>query len=368
MNSIPKLKEFLQKEKGHVMWLAVTSIGVPVKDGAGQIPKMWSVTAANIPVFDGYTAARVVRGKEGLYKLDCTVKKSFLGKPTFTIAAYRIDNECNIDSTKHCEEFALYSTVVANNILQKLEVPTPHKWSGTKFFGFDRKHVSEILLNTVATSQKRRSHNASSDKSQSNSCSSPIPQFSQYHMTEKFSWLGVQTFGKVVVGEFSSFYERYKDGVRYLLRDGYTAHRGVETKEGKHVLVTCKIKANGTLPLFICETEKQVVETENISKTVTLILNHIGPVGTKNWSGQEFFGFYYKEVFSALSHPEKLNQNRFAEDKPLQDIVSIRHRNAGPTEDFKRKKSADNRNEKINNVVKHASFGDIKSEYSKRKN
>lgn len=362
MNCIPKLKEFLQKEKGHVMWLAVTSIGVPVKDETGQIPKHWSVTAANIPIFDGYTATRVVRGEEGIYKLECVVKKSFLGKPTFTITAFEVDGEGNVASTKHCQEFSLYSSVASNKILRKLKVPTPHNWSGTKFFGFDRKPVSEILLNTVTASQKRRFHNRWNDQSHSSNSSSPVPQLSQFHLTEKFPWLGVQSFGKVVVGEFSSFYERHKDGVRYLLRDGYTAHRGVETKEGKHVLVTCKIKANGTLPRFICEAEKQVIETENISKTVTLILNSIGPAGTKNWSGQEFFGLYYKDVLSVLSQPEKLSQNRFAEEKPLQDIANIRHRNAGPTGEIKSKMSVKSRNEKINNVVKHASFGDIKSE------
>ena len=98
------------------------------------------------------------------------------------------------------------------------------------------------------------------------------PQLSDYHLKEKCSWLRVQSFGEIVTGEFSSFYEREHNGVFYLLRDGYVAYHGVKNKAGNHVLVKCKVTANGTLPLFICEAEDHYIETENVGTTVRMIL------------------------------------------------------------------------------------------------
>ena len=61
-------------------------------------------------------------------------------------------------------------------------------------------------------------------------------------------------------------------------------------------------------------------------------------------------------MFAILAHPEKLNKDRF--EQPLKDIANIRHRNAGPTGDLSKKSTAARRNQKIDTVVKYASFGD----------
>ena len=87
MEKIPLIKRFLEKDDGQkVSWLALTSVGVPVKDDFGQIPQAWR-TKGGIPIFDGYKDARIVRGEEGVFKLDCSVQKSSLGVPIFKVVA-----------------------------------------------------------------------------------------------------------------------------------------------------------------------------------------------------------------------------------------------------------------------------------------
>lgn len=145
---------------------------------------------------------------------------------------------------------------------------TTKNWPGPQFYGFNRKDVSKVL--NTACSKKRNHISLKSDKQTQEEVTTP--QLSDYHLKEKCSWLRVQSFGEIVTGEFSSFYEREHNGVFYLLRDGYVAYHGVKTKAGNHVLVKCKVAANGTLPLFICEAEDHYIETENVGTTVRMIL------------------------------------------------------------------------------------------------
>ena len=98
------------------------------------------------------------------------------------------------------------------------------------------------------------------------------------------------------------------------------------------LLFKCKVVANGTLPLFICEAEGHTIETQNAGTTVRIILEFVESAGKRNGSGQESFGFYRKEVFRVLGRPELLQKDRFVikhckikliPDTEIQDQVVI---------------------------------------------
>ena len=58
---------------------------------------------------------------------------------------------------------------------------------------------------------------------------------------------------------------------------------------------------------------------------------------------------------------EKQSKKVCKQDQPvINDLLNIRHRNAGPTSDLNRR-AQKNRNEKIHQLVNFASFGDVKS-------
>ena len=61
-------------------------------------------------------------------------------------------------------------------------------------------------------------------------------------------------------------------------------------------------------------------------------------------------------------HKLKRNDNSEISTNVLKNVLNIRQRNAGPTSMLKSKNAAIARNEKINEVVEFASFGDVKSE------
>ena len=86
------------------------------------------------------------------------------------------------------------------------------------------------------------------------------------------------------------------------------------------------------------------------------MLSQIKAVTKRHWSGFEFFGLYRAEILKII---EKVTVN--VDDSSLREIQNVRCRNAGPTSELKSKKSMDNRNKKIDEVVDYASFGDLKS-------
>ena len=73
-----------------------------------------------------------------------------------------------------------------------------------------------------------------------------------------------------------------------------------------------------------------------------MVLEAIGSVSKRNWSGYDFFGFYRKDVMDILSKQVKLS-------------------NAGPTENLSSKQAMNSRNKMIDAVVYYASFDDLKS-------
>ena len=94
------------------------------------------------------------------------------------------------------------------------------------------------------------------------------------------------------------------------------------------------------------------------TNSVRKILETIGSVSKKNWSGYEFFGFHRKDVQKVLKKSEKALE--IFDELALKDVHNIVVRNAGPTSQLKSKQAMSNRNSKIDAVVKYASFGDIK--------
>ena len=114
------------------------------------------------------------------------------------------------------------------------------------------------------------------------------------------------------------------------------------------------------MPIFICEAEESTVKSESITTSVSKILECVGAVTKRNWSGFEFFGFYRVDVLKTLT---KINdkKNCYNNEGVLRDVQNIRNRNAGPTNEMKLKQAINNRNKKIDAVVDFASFRDIKS-------
>ena len=344
------MEKFLKNEKKKVFWLACLAKGSRV------LNENWEFSKGIIT--DGYKAARLVKGEDSLYKIICSVHKSNLGLPIYNICTYKaniIDNKKVVvveepeEDIKERNVSTLKIKTASSKILKTLKVKTTKNWDGIKFFGLDRKEVQKLLRSNSSGKSVEKNSNIP-DKNSSNNVSVKDMTF-QDHIT----WLGVQSYGEKVLGEFSRLYEKTYKNKTLLLRDGFTSIRGVVC-EDKTVLVTCKILASGPTPLFVTQTDDHFVESENITIAVSSMLSQVKAITTTHWSGYEFFGLYRANVMKVL---EKVTVN--VDESSLREIKNVRSRNAGPTSHLKSKKSIEKRNEKIDDVVNYASFGDFKS-------
>ena len=154
-------------------------------------------------------------------------------------------------------------------------------------------------------------------------------------------WLGVQSFGHIVTGEFSDSFIKEHESERYHIRQGFHSTRGVKCISGKVIVVNCKVSNHGPLPNYVCEANDFSVRSENITTVVSKILKCLGAITKRHWSGYEFFGFHRKDVLKVLKVPNR-NCDPF-EDDTLKDILNIRVRNAGPTSNLKSKQAIDKR-------------------------
>ena len=127
---------------------------------------------------------------------------------------------------------------------------------------------------------------------------------------------------------------------------------------------------------FMCSLEDgaDFIEDSEVSVAVNTLLKKINCVGTKHWSGYEFFCFTKPDVVqtlqkmvdetSSLATPsaKKAESKQKKKKKDiLENVENILNRNAGPTKDLSRKEYKDARNKAIHSVVDAASFGDVKS-------
>ena len=185
--------------------------------------------------------------------------------PLFEIAAFKVDfnssadgkvNLINDEKEQHKQQetmrlSSLKMTTVANDIIKRLNVDTRKRWSGVKFFGLDRSDVKLIMERSNDNNHQQNITKPCTREDDNDQENPAIVTEQLIQQNKNCTWLGVKTFGNVVIGEFASFYERK------FKRNSYTAHRGVACNTGKNVLVTCKIDAYGPMPFFLCEADNE---------------------------------------------------------------------------------------------------------------
>ena len=344
------LQKFITDVNSKIGWLVCIASGSPVKDSN------W-VLRDGSRLHDGYKAARILKAEDDvLYKVVCSIEKSTLGLPVFKVAAFKLIEKNVFSGDVEKLISGLKMTPICNQIIADLNVNTKKRWSGVKFFGLDRADVKRILKTSYVPDDVRKTTPIVDEKSNK----SDVVNNLMADGRDNCPWIGVQSFGHVVTGEFSDCYVKDFNGQLYNVRRGFVSTRGVKCVNGKVFVVTCKVSSHGPLPSYVCEADEMSVSSENISTAVSNILKSVNAVTKRHWSGFEFFGFVRKDVLNVLRVPDRCHD---VEDNALQDIQNIRLRNAGPTGDLKSKQAIARRNSKIDSVVEYASFGDIKSNF-----
>ena len=120
------IEKFVSDEKAKVGWLACVSVGMPV---VGD--RNWTLRDGSY-LHEGYKAARFLKGKEAIYKIVCSIEKTFLGLPCYSISAYILENTEDTPALgpKTFSQVAtttiksLKITTVSNNIIEALKVET----------------------------------------------------------------------------------------------------------------------------------------------------------------------------------------------------------------------------------------------------
>ena len=151
------------------------------------------------------------------------------------------------------------------------------------------------------------------------------------------SLYGIRCVGVQVKGKFESFYIREYRNTKLFFPDGYKALSVKSSKE--NVIVSCEVCAVNSLPQLICKANDECFTSYTITIAVNQVLEKIGCVSKKHWSGYDFFGFHRKEVLQKyqVGEPNETSATTRCK-KPLIDIENILSRNAGPTTDLKSKK------------------------------
>ena len=134
---------FHSGEDGSVAWIALLETGVPM-----YYDDNWICSRKDrFPLCNGYKADRLVKcSGNNIYKVVCSINKSSLGVPIFTCSSHLYNQ---VDRT-FCDNYShpltlKKSTTLANTFLKRINAITKKYWSGTKFFGIDRKDVRRII-------------------------------------------------------------------------------------------------------------------------------------------------------------------------------------------------------------------------------
>ena len=182
-----------------------------------------------------------------------------------------------------------------------------------------------------------------------------------------YNFLGVESFGKRVEGQFKQFHEhKISHGRTIYISDGYVSHWSIKCNNGGgggevYKTLRCYVNSNGSMPVYKCVCEDANFISLNPTICVKNALQSINCIGKKKWSGFDFFGFSKKQVFEKLhvvttTIPSNLNFNSI-----MKDISNIHRRHSVPTSLMKDKRAIEKRNQKINSIVELASQGDVKS-------
>ena len=214
---------FHSGEDGSVAWIALLETGVPM-----YYDDNWICSRKDrFPLCNGYKAARLVKcSGNNIYKEVCSINKSSLGVPIFTCSSHLYNQ---VDRT-FCDDYSYTlslkkSTTLANTFLKRINAITKKYWSGTKFFGIDRKDVRWIIndIQPMDSDKNNRAENSncaedsgggdrvdSSDngsmsdcpQSGASMCSINGSDMELYELENveynlNYNWLGVTCFGEL---------------------------------------------------------------------------------------------------------------------------------------------------------------------------
>ena len=378
-NMAAELKKFTSA------FLKIQCFGVSKRDGR-------KFKAGNFEARVGYEGVRRIDVQDGeSYKVHCQIyQPEGLSIPWYRIVVFKSENP---DEPKWSVSDSKITPCV-KQCLTKLKLVTKKDWPGTQFYGFytsvynrlltEEKELEEEEINSDKSNETEKDNDKTlATNDEGDDGSNEIISFKNFALddndstcSDKFLWIGVKNFGKVGPNRHNAV----------PLFDGFQSQRMVLCKddEGRKVLklVNCQVIIQQNVDSedsecgFMCSLEDgaDFIEDSEVSVAVNTLLKKINCVGTKHWSGYEFFGFTKPDVVqtlqkmvdetSSLATPaaKKAESKQKKKKKDiLENVENILNRNAGPTKDLSRKEYKDARNKAIHSVVDAASFGDVKS-------
>ena len=349
-----------------VDWLTLINPGQPIFGDDN-----WTVSKRNrYPLFDNFTSARLVKSKDTIIKVICTITQSTLKSPIFSCKCYKYIPEENSFECQHYFFLSLLKiTPLVNNLLERIGADSKRRWPGFDFFGFNLKNV-RIILDKYIDDRNNKTNETSfltqiSPAEIFNSVASQnVPSFSNsdIEFNGTCNWLGVYSYGrKVNDATFKTFWERTIKGCTIYLPLGFTSKRNIKVHHNDLIYfkdITCTISGNGCRQEFICSVDEREFPSYCPTLAMKKVFQFCNFKTSKNMSGFEFFGFQRLEVIRKLTIKEISRANM---DTAITDILNIHQRNAGPTSNMTSSRIMNKRNEKIHKIVELSSFGDSKS-------
>ena len=128
-------------------WLTLINPGQPIFGDDN-----WTVSKRNrYPLFDNFTSARLVKSKDTIIKVICTITQSTLKSPIFSCKYYKYIPKENSFEWQHYFFLSLLKiTPLVNNFLKRIGADSERRWPGFDFFGFNLKNVRIILDKCIA--------------------------------------------------------------------------------------------------------------------------------------------------------------------------------------------------------------------------
>lgn len=326
---------------------------------------------------EGYICCRkLLTNCRKVYKIYCKIKKSSTGNPIFECVAELENVNSGLQERQHQQNEniivrSLSATGVAKNLFAKLGLRSKMKWPGSQFYGVSLQSYRNKIESSFVDIDNDDNHNntaatlpqtiANADKKEELVQSQPdasseivsIEKENNFADTEchtitgtNFQWLKVISFGNYL----QHFPCVGADKQKVPITSGFKSAR----------LKECEVMEEFSIPIYkiTCPSTNICIKDPVSSVAVQNFLAEMKSVGTKHWSGSEFFGFTRKEVSTHLR--TMCPSIEVVDYEVLKAVAAFRKRSAGETSGLS-KKGQTGRNKLIHRAVDFISFGDIKS-------
>ena len=341
-----------------ISWDSVLDYGVRLRDKRGNVLDGWLSKNGTFEYTNGYKALRTLVIGDNNYNLQCSIHCSTLNKPLFKLTLINKADEVIVKTFS-----GMNPTVTVKKLFSELGESPKGNYSGPYIFGFYKNEIIEKIRHECKSEEIAVEFNETST----------LDDVSLKQTKRMMDWLGV-----VSLGEFNKNpkFLCHIGKKAFKLQVGYESIRQVKISNNESVLVHCKIGEADGEPLFECFSDTQPifrVKDKKPTKVCKEAFKHLNVISKKKWSGYEFFGLTRSDVFNQIclleendeetsddDCQENISKKSCTSNKPLRDLLNIRHRNAGPTNELNSKRAQKERNEKIKSLVEYASFGDIK--------